>query len=65
MKLLISNFLQYPVTSLLDSNIVLSTLSSNTFNSRISVRVRDQILYPYNKTGKHNARFEVPAVVIM
>jgi len=45
--------LQPPATSsLLDPNILLSTLFSDTLNLCSSLSVRDQYLYPYKTRGK-------------
>jgi len=47
------SFLHSPVTSsLLGSNILLSTLFSNTFSLCSSLNVSNQISYPYKTTGK-------------
>jgi len=47
------NFLQSSVTSsLLGPNIILNTLFSNTLNLSSSLNVSDQVLHPYNTTGK-------------
>jgi hypothetical protein len=47
------SFLQPPViSSLLDPNILLSTLFSNTLNLWSSLNVRDQVSHPYKTTGK-------------
>ena len=47
------SFLHSPVTSsLLDSNISLSTLFSNTIILRCSLSVRDHVSYPYETTDK-------------
>jgi hypothetical protein len=44
-----------PVTSsLLGSNVLLSTLLSNTLNLRSSFNVSDQVSHPYRTTGKIN-----------
>jgi len=47
------SFLHSPVTSsLLDPNILLSTLFSNTLRLRSSLNVSDQVSYPYKTTGR-------------
>ena len=47
------SFLHYPVTSsLLRSNILLSTLFSNTLSLLSSPSVSDQVSHPYKTTGK-------------
>jgi hypothetical protein len=47
------SFLYPPVTSsLFSSNILLSTLFSNTLSICYSLRVRDQVSHPYRTTGK-------------
>jgi hypothetical protein len=47
------SFLYSPVTSsLLDPNILLNTLFSNTLNLRSSLNVSDQVSHPYKTTGK-------------
>jgi hypothetical protein len=47
------SFLQPPVTSsLIGSNILLSTLFSNTLNLCSFLNVRDQVSHPYKTTGK-------------
>jgi len=47
------NFLHSPVTSsLLDPNILLKTLFSNTLSLRSSLNVSDQVSHPYKTTGK-------------
>ena len=47
------SLLYSPVTSsLLSSNILLSTLFSNTLNLRSSLNMSDQVSYPYKTTGK-------------
>jgi phosphate starvation-inducible membrane PsiE len=47
------NFLHSPVTSsLLDPNILLSTLFSNTLSLRSTLNVSDQVSHPYRTTGK-------------
>ena len=47
------SFLQSSVTSsLLDPNILLSTIFSNTLNLRSSLNVSDQVSLPYKTTGK-------------
>ena len=47
------NFLHSPVTSsLLDPNILLNTLLSNIISLRSSLRVGDQVSYPYKTTGR-------------
>jgi hypothetical protein len=52
-KLLIIQFLQTPLTShLLNTNILLSTLFSNTISLCSSLNVRDEVLHPYRNTGK-------------
>jgi hypothetical protein len=46
-------FLHYPVnSSLLGSNILLSTLFSNTLSLRSSLDVSNQVSHPYRTTGK-------------
>ena len=46
-------FLHSLVTaSLLGSNILLNTLFSNTLSLRSALNVSDQVLHPYNTTGK-------------
>jgi len=46
------NFLHSPVTSsLLDPNIFLSNLFSNTISLRSSLNVSDQVSHPYNTTA--------------
>jgi hypothetical protein len=53
MQLLIMQFFQPPLTSsLLDPNIILSTLFTNTLNLCSSLNVRDQVSHPYKTTGK-------------
>jgi hypothetical protein len=53
MKLLLCSFLQSPVTSsLLGSNILLSTLFTNTLSLCSSHNERDKVSYPYRITGK-------------
>jgi hypothetical protein len=53
MKLLITQFLQPPVTSsAFGPNILLSALFSNTFTQCFSFNVRDQVLHPYRTTRK-------------
>jgi hypothetical protein len=42
----------YAVSSLLGSNILLSTLFLNTLNLCSSLSVRDQVSHPYKTTGK-------------
>jgi hypothetical protein len=50
---LLCNFLHPPVTSLLfGSNILLSTLFSNSISLCFSLNVRDQVSHPYWTTGK-------------
>jgi hypothetical protein len=50
---LLCSFLQYPVTSsLVVTNILLSTLFSNTLILCSSLYVRDQVSHPYRTTGK-------------
>jgi len=47
------SFLHSPVTSaLLDPNIPLNTLLSNTLSLRSSLNVSDQVSHPYKTTGK-------------
>ena len=47
------SFLHSPVTSsLLDPNILLNPLFSNTLSLRSSLKVSDQVPHPYKKTGK-------------
>jgi hypothetical protein len=47
------SFLQPHVTStLFDSNILLSTLFSNTFSLCLSLNVRDQVSHPYRTMSK-------------
>jgi hypothetical protein len=47
------NFLHSPVTSpLLDPNILLRTLFSNTLSLCSSLNVRDQVSHPYKTTGR-------------
>jgi hypothetical protein len=47
------NFLHSPVTSsLLDPNILLSTLFSNTLSLRSPLNVSDKVSHPYRTTGK-------------
>jgi hypothetical protein len=47
------SFLQYPVTSsLFGSNILLSTLFSNTLSLCCSLNVRDQVSHPYRTMSK-------------
>ena len=49
----VRSFLHSPVTSsLLDPNILLSTLLSNTLSLRSSLNVSDQVSHPYKTTGK-------------
>jgi hypothetical protein len=51
------SFLQSPVTSsLLDPNILLNTLFSNTLSLRSSFNVSDQVSHPYKTTGKIKIR---------
>jgi hypothetical protein len=46
-------FLHSPVTSsLLDPNILLNTLFSNTLSLRSSLNVSDQVSHPYKTAGK-------------
>jgi hypothetical protein len=46
-------FLHFPVTSsLLDPNILLSTLFSNNLIPRSSLRLRGQVSHPYKTTRK-------------
>jgi len=46
-------FLHSPATSsLLGPNILLSTLFSNTLSLSSSLNVSDQVLHPYNTTGR-------------
>ena len=50
------SFLRSHVTSsLLDPNILFSTLFSNTVNLRYSLNVSDQVLHPYKTTGQISA----------
>ena len=50
---LLCTFLHSPVnSSLLDPNIFLSTLFSNTLSLHSSLSVRDQVLHPYKTKGK-------------
>ena len=43
----------FPVTSsLLDPNILLNTMFSNTFSFLSSLNVSDQVSHPYKTTGK-------------
>jgi hypothetical protein len=50
----VCSFLQPPVTSsLLGSNILLSTLFSNTLNLCSSLNVKDQVSHPYKTTLHH------------
>ena len=52
-QLLFCSFLHPPVTSsLLDPNILLSTLFSNTLNLHTSLNVSDQVAHPIKTTGK-------------
>jgi hypothetical protein len=52
MKFRLYNFLHSPVTSsLLDPNILLSTLFSNTLSLCSSLNVRDQVSHLYKSTG--------------
>jgi hypothetical protein len=47
------SFLYSPVTpSLLGSNILLSTIFSNTLSLRSSLNVSNQVSHPYKTTGK-------------
>ena len=47
------SFLRSPVTSsLLGTNVLLSTLFSNTFNLHFSLSVSNQASHPYKTTGK-------------
>jgi len=47
------SFLHSPVTSsLLDTNILLNTLFSNTFSLRASLNMSVQVSHPYKITGK-------------
>jgi len=47
------SFLHSPVTSsLLDPNILLSTLFSNALNLRSSLNVSEQVSHPYKTTGR-------------
>ena len=47
------SFLHSPVTSrLLDPNIILGTLFSNTLSLRSSMNVNDQVSHPHRATGK-------------
>ena len=47
------SFFHFPVaSSLLDPNILLSTLFWNTLSLRSSLSVSDQVSHPYNTTGK-------------
>jgi len=49
----LSNFLHSPVTlSLLDPNILVSTLFPNTLSLRFARNVNDQLSHPYNTTGR-------------
>jgi len=49
-------FLHSPVTSsLLGTNILLSTLFSNTLSLRSSHNLSDQVSYPYRTTGKNSS----------
>jgi hypothetical protein len=53
MKLLIMKFLQPPITSsLLEKNVLLSILFSNTLGLFPSFNVRDQVSRPHKTTGK-------------
>jgi hypothetical protein len=52
-KLLVMQFLHSPVTSsLFGTNILLSTLFSNTLSLCSSLNARDQVTHPYRTTGK-------------
>jgi hypothetical protein len=47
------NYLHSPLTSsLLDSNIIINTLFSNTLNLRSSLNMDNQVPHPYKTTGK-------------
>ena len=47
------NFLHFPITSLLlGTNILLSTVFSNTLSLHSSINVSDQVSHPYKTTGK-------------
>jgi hypothetical protein len=49
----LSSFLQPPlISSLLGSNILLSTLFSNTLSLCSFLNIRDQVLHPYRTIGK-------------
>ena len=51
-------FSQFPViSSLLDPNILLSTLFSNTLSLRFSLIVSDQVSHPHKSTGKSIALY--------
>ena len=52
-KLSLRSFLHPPVTSsLLEPNILLSTLFSNTHSLRSSLNVSDQVSHPYKQQAK-------------
>jgi hypothetical protein len=52
------SFLHSPVTSfLLDVNILLNTLFSNTLSLRSSLSVSDQVSHPYKTTNKITVRY--------